>query len=173
MEAGGWGRRRCVQRWAGPGSEGWREGLTIAVLKQRGRVIEAAEGRAALRHRPDTATAGTPGPSPGPVPTPGPASRCHSNTLRSSIPGSARPASGGRRRAWHRGHPSGCPEGGGVSGHPLLSPPTQSSGPDWLSRDPPPPVLSGPAHNRRIFSLDPPPCLLRTNESLSRRAFHQ
>lgn len=112
---GTWGRR-LGQEEMGPalGRVGRVEGaLTVAVLKQRGRVIEAAEGRAALRHRPATATAGAPGPSPGPVPTPGPASRCHSNTLRSSIPGTARPASGGRRRAWHRGHPSGCPESGG------------------------------------------------------------
>lgn len=67
LEGGGWGRRKWVQPWAEPGSE-LRRGLTVAVLKQRGRVVEAAEGRAALRHRPATATAGPPGPSLGPVP---------------------------------------------------------------------------------------------------------
>ena len=133
LEAVGWGRRRWVQPWAGPGSEVWR-GLTVAVLKQRGRVVEATEGRAALRHRPATATACTPGPSPGPVPPPGPASRCHSNTLRSSIPSSARLASGGRRRVWHWGHLSECSKGGSRDTPCKLPPPThtQSSGRDWL-----------------------------------------
>lgn len=112
LKGGGWNRRRWVQSWERPGSEP-RRGLTVAVLKQRGRVVKTAEGRAALRHLPTTATAGPCCPRPGPVPPPGPASRCHSNALRSSIPGSARPASGCRRRAWHRGHPPGCPESRG------------------------------------------------------------
>lgn len=142
----------------GPGSEGWKGGLTVAVLKQRGRVVEAAEGRAALRHRPATATAGTPGPSPGPVPTPGPASRCHSNTLLSSIPGAARPASGGRRRAWHRGHPSGCPEGG-VSGHPLPSPPNTILTPGLVgSRSPTPGTVWSSPQPAHILSRPPLVC---------------
>lgn len=151
LKAGGWGRRRWVQPWAGPRSE-VRRGLTVAVLKQGRRVVEAAEGRAALRHRPATATAGPPGPSSGPVPSPGLASRCHSNALRSSIPGSARPASGGRRRAWHWDHPPGCLERG--VGTPPARLPNTILGPRLVTPRSPS-VPSGPAHNRCVRSLDP------------------
>lgn len=155
---------RCIQPWAGPGSEP-RTGLTIAVLKQRRGVVEAAEGRAALRHRPATASAGPPGPSPGPVPPPGPASRCHSNALRSSIPGSARPASDGRRRAWHQGHhPPGCPERGGGRDTPCRE----------LQHNPR--ATIGCVAMPPRYRLVPPTTgafSFLANESLSRRRLHQ
>lgn len=140
----GWGlgRRRLGQEEMGPALGGARVGtekgshrcsIEAARTCRRGR---RRPGRAPPSPRHSHRRPPRPQPGPGPPP-PGPASRCHSNALRSSIPGSARPASGGRRRAWHRGHPPGCQERG--VGTPLARPPppTQFLNRDWLSLDPP------------------------------------
>lgn len=135
LEGGGWGRKKRVRPWAEPGSE-LRRGLTVAVLKQRGRVVEAAEGRAALRHRPATATAGPPQPQPGPGP---PLQALPPVAIATPfVPASpARPA---RHQAAGAGPGTGViPQdaGKGGSGHPLPGPPTQSLNRDWSSLDPP------------------------------------